>query len=197
MYRPPVGEPRWLTRADFARLERELPEHLKAAAKFAVLTGLRMRAMLSLTWQQVDFAKKRAWVASHEMKAGRSLGIPLTPHGIQVLKTLPKNGDCVFQWRGERIDAVKRARHDHCQWPAATFWQNVDHGIGGFLVAREGLETHRSLYPSTSCDPGPSCYSLRVAAIAASIRQAACTSACARRYSSKIMTRRSRGGARE
>ena len=43
-----------------------------------------MRAMLSLTWQQVDFAKKRAWVASHEMKAGRSLGIPLTPHAIQV-----------------------------------------------------------------------------------------------------------------
>ena len=60
MYRPPVGEPRWLTRAQFARLERELPEHLKAAARFAVLTGLRVRAMLSLTWQQVDFAKKRA-----------------------------------------------------------------------------------------------------------------------------------------
>ena len=121
MYRPPVGEPRWLTRAEFARLERELPEHLKAAAKFAVLTGLRMRAMLSLTWQQIDFAKKRAWVASHEMKAGRSLGIPLTPHAIQVLKALPKNGDYVFQWHGERIDdcntlafqnAVKAAKVD-------------------------------------------------------------------------------------
>ncbi len=125
MYRPPVGEPRWLTRAEFARLERELPEHLKAAAKFAVLTGLRMRAMLSLTWQQVDFAKKRAWVASHEMKAGRSLGIPLTPHAIQVLKALPKNGDYVFQWRGERIDdcntlafqnAVKAAKVDPLRW---------------------------------------------------------------------------------
>jgi integrase len=87
MYRPPMGEPRWLTRAEFARLERGLPEHQKAAAKFAVLTGLRMRTMLSLTWQQVDFAEKRAWVASHEMKAGRSLGIPLTPQAIQVLKT--------------------------------------------------------------------------------------------------------------
>jgi integrase len=104
MYRPAVGEPRWLTRAEFARLERELPEHLKAAAKFAVPTGLRMRAMLSLTWQQVDLAKKRAWVASSEMKAGHSLGVPLTPEAIQVLKALPKNGDYVFQWHGERID---------------------------------------------------------------------------------------------
>jgi hypothetical protein len=47
IYRPAVGEPRWLTRPEFARLERELPDHLKAAARFAVLTGLRMRAMLS------------------------------------------------------------------------------------------------------------------------------------------------------
>jgi integrase len=125
MYRPAVGEPRWLTRAEFARLERELPEHLKAAAKFAVLTGLRMRAMLSLTWLQVDFAKKRAWVASSEMKAGRSLGVPLTPEAIQVLKALPKNGDYIFQWHGERIDdcntlafqtAVKAAKVDPLRW---------------------------------------------------------------------------------
>jgi integrase len=74
MYRSAVGEPRWLTRAEFARPERELPGHLKAAAKFAVLTGLRMRAMLSRAWQQ----------------AGHSLGVPLTPEAVEVLKSLPK-----------------------------------------------------------------------------------------------------------
>jgi integrase len=125
MYRPAVGEPRWLTRAEFARLERELPAHLKAAAKFAVLTGLRMRAMLSLTWQQLDLAKKRAWVSGSDMKAGHSLGVPLTPEAIEVLKSLPKNGDYVFQWRGERIDdcntlafqtAVKAAKVAPLRW---------------------------------------------------------------------------------
>jgi integrase len=98
---------------------------LKAAARFAVLTGLRMRAMLSLTWQQVDFAKKRAWISSREMKAGHSLGVPLTPDAIQVLKGLPKNGDYVFQWHGERIDdcntlafqnAVKAAKVNPLRW---------------------------------------------------------------------------------
>jgi hypothetical protein len=84
-----------------------------------------MRAMLSLTWQQVDFTKKRAWVASHEIKAGSSLCIPPTSHSIQVLKTLPKNGDYIFKWHGERIDdcntlafqnAVKAAKVVPLRW---------------------------------------------------------------------------------
>jgi hypothetical protein len=38
------------------------------------------------------------------MKAGHSLGVPLTAEAIQVLNALPRDGDYVFQWRGERID---------------------------------------------------------------------------------------------
>jgi integrase len=84
-----------------------------------------MRAMLSLTWQQVDLGKKRAWVSSSEMKAGHSLGIPLTAEAIQVLNALPRDGDYVFQWRGERIDdcntlafqnAVKAAKVEPLRW---------------------------------------------------------------------------------
>jgi integrase len=125
MYRPAVGEPRWLTHAEFSRLAQELPEHLKGAAKFAVLTGLRMRAMLSLTWKQIDLEKQRAWVAGSEMKAGRSLGIPLTLEAIQVLKALPRNGVYVFQWHGKRIDdcntlafqnAAKAAQLNPLRW---------------------------------------------------------------------------------
>ena len=125
MYRPPIGEPRWLTRTEFARLERVLPEHLQVAARFAVLTGLRMRAMLSLTWSQVDLVKKRAWVAAIDMKAGHSLGLPLTPDALDVLKSLPRDGNYLFHWRGERIDdcntlafktAVKAARLDPLRW---------------------------------------------------------------------------------
>ena len=59
------------------------------------------------------------------MKAGHSLGVPLTPEAIEVLKSLPKNGDYVFQWRGERIDdcntlafqiAVKAAKVGPLRW---------------------------------------------------------------------------------
>ena len=50
-----------------------------------------MRAMLSLTWQQVDLTKKRAWVSGTDMKAGHSLGVPLTPEALEVLKSAHKN----------------------------------------------------------------------------------------------------------
>ena len=54
MYDEDAAEPRWLRSDEFERLKRELPPHLKLAAEFAVLTGLRMRAMLQLTWDRVD-----------------------------------------------------------------------------------------------------------------------------------------------
>ena len=59
------------------------------------------------------------------MKAGHSLGVPLTAEAIQVLNTLPRDGDYVFQWRGERIDdcntlafqnAVKAAKVEPLRW---------------------------------------------------------------------------------
>ena len=56
-----------------------------------------MRAMLSLTWQQVDLTNKRAWVSSSEMKTGPLFGNPLTPVTVQILKRLLHNGDHVFQ----------------------------------------------------------------------------------------------------
>jgi hypothetical protein len=76
-----------------------------------------MRAMLSLTGSRSDFEKKRAWAASREMKAGHSLGVPLTLDAIQILKALPRNGAHVFQWHGKRIDdcntLANRARVRH------------------------------------------------------------------------------------
>lgn len=96
MHRPPSGEPRWLTRTEFARLERELPEYLQVTARFAVLTGLRTRAVLSLTWSRVDLVKTCTRVAASDMNVGQSLGLALTPNVLDVLKSLPRNGECLF-----------------------------------------------------------------------------------------------------
>jgi integrase len=126
MYRPRSAEPRWLTREQFARLCKELPQHLQLAARFAVLTGLRMSSMLSLTWDRVDLKKRRAWIPSEQMKAGRTHGVPLSQAAVTVLKELrafqekqeaehlawcerhresyvPAKSEFVFTWRRERI----------------------------------------------------------------------------------------------
>lgn len=128
MFNPPAPEPRWLTREQFEQLCRHLPKHLELAARFAVLTGLRMRSMLKVTWDRVDLRAKRLWIPGDHMKAGRSHGVPLSKAAVKVLtqlKTLNPEGNHVFQWMGKPIDdcntlafqkAVKAAKVDPLRW---------------------------------------------------------------------------------
>lgn len=128
MFSPPKKEPRWLTHDEWKRLEKELPDHLRLAAHFAVLTGLRMRAMLALTWDRIDLQGRRLWVPGEQQKAGRTHGIPITDEAVGVLKRLRKlnpEGGHVFQWEGKQIDdvngkayqdAMKRAKITGANW---------------------------------------------------------------------------------
>ena len=107
MYRPRVPEPRWLTRAEFARLRKALPPHLALAARLAVETGLRMRAQTRLTWDRVDFAKRRAWVPGYQMKAGKAIGVPLSREAVRILRALRKlagRARYVHVWNGAPVD---------------------------------------------------------------------------------------------
>jgi integrase len=108
MYRPRVPEPRWLRRAEFARLCRKLPRHLRLAARLAVETGLRMRSQAQLTWNRVDLKGRRAWVPGYQMKAGKPIGIPLSQEAVRILRALRrlagKDAAYVHMWRGAPVD---------------------------------------------------------------------------------------------
>lgn len=107
MYRPGRDEPRWLTPEEFERLCKELPKHLELAARLAVTTLLRMRAMLRLTWERIDLEERRAWVPRSHQKAARSFGLPLSSEAVRVLKELRglnPEGSLVFQWNGRPVD---------------------------------------------------------------------------------------------
>jgi integrase len=129
MYRPTRAEPRWLTPAEFERLCDELPMHLALAARVAVNTLLRMRAMLKLTWDRVDLKSGKAWVPLEHQKTRRTFGLPLTAETIRVFRALrwlsPPKQPFVFVWQGKPIDdcntlafqeAVKRAGLAPLRW---------------------------------------------------------------------------------
>ncbi len=80
------AEARWLTPREFGRLRSKLPPHLAIAADFAVHTGLRMRAQLSLRWSQVNLEQRRAWIAAEFMKAGKTHAFPLTSRAVIALR---------------------------------------------------------------------------------------------------------------
>jgi len=129
MYRPAPGEPRFLTPAELDALCAQLPMHLALAARVAVHTLLRMRAMLRMTWSRVDLEKRRAWIPSAHQKAARSFGLPLNAEAVRALRALkllagPRNPH-VFTWLGKPIDdcntlafqeAVKRAHLAPLRW---------------------------------------------------------------------------------
>lgn len=112
MYGEADVEPKFLTPVEFKKLAKELPEHLRLAAWFAVLTLLRMRAQSGLTWDRVDLKQRRAWVPRSQMKGGRTFGFPLAPDAVKVLKscrTLSPKGTHVFQFEGRPIDNFNTA----------------------------------------------------------------------------------------
>jgi integrase len=134
LYRRPKS-PYWWTRFQLDGTEvrlssgtrnRREAEEFETVARTRAWRQARLgERPLSLIWRQVDLTKKRAWVMSSEMKAGHELGVPLSAEAIRVLKALPKNGDYLFQWHGERIDdcntlafqkAVKAAQVDPLRW---------------------------------------------------------------------------------
>jgi integrase len=129
MYRPAPSEPRALTVSELNRLCSHLPMHLALAARVAVHTLLRMRAMLGLTWARVDLEKARAWIPGAHQKAARTFGLPLNDEAVRALRGLRTIGgpanEYVFTWLGRPIDdcntlafqeAVKRARLGALRW---------------------------------------------------------------------------------
>ena len=112
MYGAAQDEIRWLTKDEFKRLLKELPAHLKLCAEFAVLTGLRMRAMLTLQWDRIDLVTRRAWVPRLHMKGAKPFGFPLSREAVRVLKRCKRMhpaGARVFQYEGLPVDDCNTA----------------------------------------------------------------------------------------
>jgi integrase len=133
MYRPAPGEPRFLTPDELDRLCWYSEMHQALAARVAVHTLLRMRAMLKLTKDRVrfdpDFTGGRAWIPAAHQKANRTFGLPLNIEAVRALRALitmaPPASPWIFTYGGEALDdcntasfkaAVKRAKLEPLRW---------------------------------------------------------------------------------
>lgn len=99
MYNPRRAAVHWLTRAEYAKLRKELPRELAIAADFAVYTGLRMRSQAKLSWDRIDLKARRAWIPGEQMKAGQDFGLYLSRPALAALraaKRLRLGGGLVF-----------------------------------------------------------------------------------------------------
>lgn len=104
MYPLERPEPRWITRAEFESLAKHLPLYFERMARFAVLTGLRRTALITLTWKQVDLKRRHVWIAAIRSKSKKPIAVPLSPEATAVLRTV-KGNEYVFTYEGEQFPA--------------------------------------------------------------------------------------------
>lgn len=76
----------WLTPDEARALIDHLPQHLQHFVSFALATGLRMRNITRLEWNQIDMQRRCAWIHGDQSKSGRPIAIPLTRKAIEVLR---------------------------------------------------------------------------------------------------------------
>lgn len=108
--RAPQGVPRFLSRAEWARLRKQLPNHLVAPADLAMATGLRQANLFGLTWDRVNLKNKTVTVPATHTKAAKMLHLPLSDEAITILKRVQGQDErWVFVYRGEPMVSPKTA----------------------------------------------------------------------------------------
>lgn len=105
----------WITQEQWYKLYAELPLHLKSAASFAILTGLRQANVLGLQWRRVDLGRGMAFIEGMDTKSGKPIGVPLSPEAIAVLETVKgQHPEWCFTFRGKPFKEIKTAFQRAC-----------------------------------------------------------------------------------
>ena len=77
----------------------ELRERTGVSAKaleFAILTAARTSEVIGATWSEIDLRSGVWTIPAHRMKAGKEHRVPLTDRALEILRSLPREGDFVF-----------------------------------------------------------------------------------------------------
>lgn len=122
MYRLETQEPRFLTRAEFAKLKKRLPPHLADLAEFSVETGLRMRNVTGLTWGQVDLRRRQLVIPAARAKAGETIALPLSTRARAILSAQPRRPGAVFRFRGKGMSDCNGAAWKKATKAAGLAW---------------------------------------------------------------------------
>lgn len=82
---------RYLSPAEEARLIEGALPYVRDAIVFAIGTGLRMEEQFSLTWAQVDLARKHLTITAETAKGKRARTVILLPPALALLKAMPRH----------------------------------------------------------------------------------------------------------
>jgi len=110
LLKEPTRRIRFLSHEQAQALLRELLPHLKAMALLTLQTGLRRANVTGLSWEQIDLARKLAWIHPDQAKARRAIPVPLNDTAMQVLRGQKgQHATYVFTFRNQKVLQVSGA----------------------------------------------------------------------------------------
>jgi len=122
----PTQQVRWLTELEAKRLLKELPLHIEIMVRFTLATGLRESNVTGLQWNQIDMARRCAWIHPEQAKAKKAIAVPLNNEAFEIVNLqIGKHLTHVFTYNGKPItrannrawrNALKRANIDNFRW---------------------------------------------------------------------------------
>lgn len=118
---PPPPKERYLSRDEaraLLRAARPFP-HIRAFIALSLATAARQSALLELTWDRVDFERRRITLALGDDKdedRKRRATVPMNRRAYRYLRVLRELATCnhVIEWGGHRVLSVKKGFRAAC-----------------------------------------------------------------------------------
>lgn len=118
---PPPPKERYLSREEARRLlkaARHFP-HVRAFIALALATAARQSALLDLTWDRVDFERRRITLAlgdEQDENRKRRATVPMNRRAYRYLRVMRELATCnhVIEWGGHRVLSVKKGFRAAC-----------------------------------------------------------------------------------
>ncbi len=140
MLKEPQERVRELSQAEEQRLFEQLPEDLAKVVDFAILSGQRRTAIITLLWSKVDFDKQEASVFT---KGGKWHTFPLTPRMMAIIANRPKVAPQVFTYECERSAPAKQGNPPRVKGERYPFSKQGWTRKWRAALARAGVEDFR------------------------------------------------------
>jgi len=119
----PRGRERRISDDEVERIiEHSESPHIRDAITLAIETALRRRELCELRWENIDLAKRTAYVSEEASKTGVARRIPLSTLAVAALKNMPRNlSGKVFDFAPDSISqtferACRRAKVADVRW---------------------------------------------------------------------------------
>lgn len=113
----PESTPRegFFSQEEFSTLYNHLPKHIQPIALIGYWTGCRLGEILNLRWRQVDLEARTIRLRPNETKSGWGRVIPMPQSVVDSLKTLGRESEWIFIYRGQPIRSIKTGWATACK----------------------------------------------------------------------------------